>query len=91
MSNCIKDLFDYDLVKNCSKCENISLKIIFHKNKTKRDGVNSECASCCKEYYMDNSVKLKEKQKEYYSKNRDQIIEYHKKIQKRKQRQDKIL
>ena len=38
MSNSIKDLFDYDLVKKCSKCGIISLKSNFHKNKTKSDG-----------------------------------------------------
>ena len=30
MSNCIEDLYDYDLVKKCSKCGNISLKSSFH-------------------------------------------------------------
>ena len=33
MSSCNKDLFDYDLLKKCSKCGIISLKINFHKNK----------------------------------------------------------
>ena len=37
---------------------------------------------------MNNSVKLKQKQKEYSSKNRDQIIEYHKKY--KKENRDKI-
>ena len=32
MSNCIKDLFDYDLVRKWSKCIIISLKSNFHKN-----------------------------------------------------------
>ena len=30
MSSCIKELYDYDLVKKCSNCENISLKSNFH-------------------------------------------------------------
>ena len=33
MTTCIKDLMDYDLVKKCSKCGNISLRSNFHKNK----------------------------------------------------------
>ena len=32
MSNCIKDLYDYNLMKNCTKCGNISLKSNFYKN-----------------------------------------------------------
>ena len=31
MSNCIKDLYDYDLIKKCSKCGIVSLKKNFHK------------------------------------------------------------
>ena len=30
MSNCIKVLYDYDMVKKCSKCGTISLKSNFH-------------------------------------------------------------
>ena len=36
MSSCIKDLFDYDLVKKCLNFENISLKSNFQKIKPKR-------------------------------------------------------
>ena len=39
MSNCIKDLYDYDLVKKCSKCGIISLKSNFHKDNTRNDGL----------------------------------------------------
>ena len=31
MINFIKDLYDYELVKKCLKCGNISLKVIFIK------------------------------------------------------------
>ena len=48
MSNCIKDLYDYDLVKSCSKCGNISLKSNFQKNKNKNDGLNQWCRICYK-------------------------------------------
>ena len=36
MSNCIKDLFDYELIKKCSKCGIVSLKSNFHKKKIER-------------------------------------------------------
>ena len=38
MSSCIKDLYDYELIKKCCRCQNISLKSNFHKNKKSKDG-----------------------------------------------------
>ena len=43
MSSCIKDLFDFDLVKKCPNCENISLKSKFHKDKNREDGLQPYC------------------------------------------------
>ena len=37
MSNCIKDLYDYDLVKKCCMCKNISLKSNFNKKTISKD------------------------------------------------------
>ena len=80
MSNCIKGLYDYDLVKKCSKCGNISLKSNFHRNIKTKDGFHPHCAMCRKKNYNENLVKIKkyyldnrDKRKEYYMKNRDEI------------------
>ena len=43
MSSCIKDLYEYDLIKKCSKCGIISLKSNFHKNKKMNDGLYEQC------------------------------------------------
>ena len=51
MSNCIKDLFDYDLVKKCCRCKNILLKSNFHKDNKRRDGVQGICIICFKHYH----------------------------------------
>ena len=69
MINCIKDLYDYDLVKKCSKCGIISSKSNFHKNKLTKSGVPSECITCRRKYYNENQ----EKSKNYYSENLDRI------------------
>ena len=85
MSNCIKDLNDYDLIKKCSKCGIISLKSNFHKNKNMSDGLHSYCIPCRKEYgkkyYVENFDKIKkynlenqDRIKRYYSENRNKII-----------------
>ena len=59
MSSCIKDLYDYDLVKKCRLCKNNSLKSNFFKNKTKRDGNASQCIACRNQYYNENGEKTK--------------------------------
>ena len=51
MSNCIKDLFDYNLVKKCCVCKNILLKSNFNKKKTKIDGLQNICIICFKQYH----------------------------------------
>ena len=38
---------DYDLMKNCSKCGNISLKSNFHKNKNTYDGYQNYNVKRC--------------------------------------------
>ena len=63
MSACIKDLYDYELVKKCCKCGNVSLKSNFHKTKNMSDGLHSYCIPCRKEYgkkyYIENFDKIK--------------------------------
>ena len=80
MSNCIKDLYDYDLIKICLKCENISLKSNFHKNKNRKDGLQAYCISCQKEYrkkyYLDNHNQINERHKRYKEQNREKIRLY---------------
>ena len=76
MSNCIKDLLDYDLVKKFNKCRVILLKTNFHKDNTRNDGLYNQCKVSRKDYYMKNSIKLIQKQKDYYLDNRDRIKEY---------------
>ena len=94
MSNCIKDLYDYDLIKKCSKCGIVKLKSNFHKNKNMNDGLQVHCILCVKQkqkqysnenpdkkrkYDLDNRDRLLNKQKFYTKETRDQIKEYQKK------------
>ena len=75
MSNSNKDLYDYDLVKKCLKCGNISLKSNFHKNKNRKDGLQAYCLCCRTQYCNENRDQIIEYKKKYYLDNRDQIIE----------------
>ena len=51
MRVCIKDLYDHEGVKNCSKCRTILLKTNFHKDRTEKYGQRPKCNSCLQEYY----------------------------------------
>ena len=80
MSNCIKDLYDYELVKKCCRCKSICLKSDFNKSKNMSDGLLPRCKFCAKKYYNENREKVKrfyldsrDRIKEYKLKNRDQI------------------
>ena len=41
-----------DDMKKCCKCEKISPKTDFYKNKNNKDGHLNECKGCTKKYYQ---------------------------------------
>ena len=84
MSNSIKDLFEFNLVKQCSSCKSICLKSSFNKNKSKLDHLESKCRECLnnfrrefmKEYYNNNRDKKKLYKKNYFQENKSNINDY---------------
>ena len=64
-------------MKTCSRCEQTKALDYFGKNKTKKDGHNSECKECVRaynaEYYKANSDRIKSKVKDYREKNSDVV------------------
>ena len=78
MSNCIKDLFDYDLVKKCTKCGIISLKTNFHKKLKSSDGLQLHCKSCVIQkqriYDSENRERIISRNKDYRIKHHDKIM-----------------
>ena len=80
MSSCIKDLYEYDLVKKCSECGNISLKCKFHKDIKRSDGIFSACTLCRqiyrKKYYEENCDLEVINQRKYKSENQDKNKRY---------------
>ena len=76
MSNCIRDLYDYDLVKKCSKCGIISLKSNFYKDRTRNDGYKPSCQICTNQYYYDNRNRILNDNKIYRKNNRYKINAY---------------
>ena len=63
MSSCNKHLYDYDLVKKCCSCGVVKLTSNFHKRTLSKDGLYNQCKVCRKEYYMNISIILIQKQK----------------------------
>ena len=80
MSNCIKDLYDYDLVKKCYVCKNILLKSNFSRNAKSKDGLQAQCTFCKndynKKYYFENRDSALECRKKYKIQNRGKINEH---------------
>ena len=71
MSNCMKDLYDYNLVKKCCRCGIVKLKSNFHERNLSKVGLINQSRNCGNEYYMNISIKLIQKQKQFYLENRD--------------------
>ena len=82
MSTCNIDLINYNLVKNCSKCGIIQLKMNFYKDKPKKDGLFIHCKICCKsrrkKYYLKNREREIRYSKNYYDEHRDRQLQNHK-------------
>jgi hypothetical protein len=59
--------------KKCSKCKNVMVVDLFHRNKSKWDGLASNCKRCVKEnnsnYYASNTGKVNAQNKEWRQKN----------------------
>ena len=66
----------------------MNLKSNFHKRTLSKDGLYDQCMVCRKEYYMNISIKIIQKQIDSYLENRDRLKEYqllnHDKIPTRK-------
>lgn len=62
--------------KYCGGCDrNLSLNK-FGKNKAKKDGLATQCKSCCKRYRDENKTRLDEYRQSYKELNRERAREY---------------
>lgn len=61
------------MIKKCVKCKNYLALDSFCKNKSRKDGLHSECRSCVKEYALKNKECISKRYKEYVVKNKDRI------------------
>lgn len=60
--------------KHCKKCDTLKSKDYFSKDKHHKDGLQSRCKSCVKEYKEKNKQKLKEYKKNYIKSKRENDI-----------------
>ena len=65
-----------DHMKICIKCEKISPKTDFYKNKNNKDGHLNECKECSKNYTIRNQEKIKNYKKQYFHQNKEKLNEY---------------
>ena len=79
MSTCIKDFYDYGLVKKCSKCKIISLKSNSHKRSKSNDGFQSQCKFCvnhCNRIYYKNHDSERERCRKHKFQISEKINDY---------------
>ena len=72
-----------DKMKRCKQCKKEQPTSCFHKNKSKKDGLNYICKLCAREknkkYYENNKEKYIEQHKKYREDNKEKILENNKK------------
>ena len=70
-------------MKRCSKCGEVKPVGEFYKHKNRKDGLQSQCKQCQKEYiekyYEENKEHCAEKAKKYREENKGHCAEYSKK------------
>ena len=59
--------------KKCSKCKTTSLKSDFHKNTKSKNGLQSYCITCKKDYGKKYNLENQDRIKRYFSENRSKI------------------
>ncbi len=66
--------------KYCYKCKTLKSSTDFYKNKAKKDNLTSECKKCHKllrkKEYLNNSIKIKQRVKQWALNNSDKMSEY---------------
>jgi hypothetical protein len=66
-------------MKKCSDCKQIKSLELFSKNKSQKDGHTNICRLCLKDRYLLNKDLCNTRSKNYYKKNKENILIRHKK------------
>jgi len=61
-------------MKLCNRCKETKNYTEFNKNKSNKDGYHYYCKSCRSKERINNFEKIKIQQKEYYEKNKDELL-----------------
>jgi len=62
--------------KKCSKCQEVKQIECFDKHKGNKDGYQTLCKLCQKQYREENKERLAERQKQYYQENKEHYKQY---------------
>ena len=67
-------------LKWCYSCKKWKFITSFNKNKSKKDGVASDCRECSKlkgkRYYIKNSIKIKANARKWEKENKERVNEW---------------
>ena len=66
-----------ELIKlECDICHEIKTVDCFNKNKHKKDGVNTQCKQCCKEYRENHKEEISERKRQWYKNHKEEQRQY---------------
>lgn len=65
--------------KLCWQCKEVKSSSSFNKNRSKPDGLSTECKECNKNYRLLNKERLRKNRAEYYANNKDRELSNNKK------------
>jgi len=68
-------------LKKCSRCKELKMLTNFHRDGTRKDGLDSICKDCSKQKYLEDKKNRLVYQKEYRKTHKEQIRKYLKKYQ----------
>jgi hypothetical protein len=78
------------MVKTCNKCKEVKDFSDFHKDKTHKDGLASQCISCKKQYFKKWRDANKEYRKKHYEDNKEYYNEYSREYKKKRKKTDPL-
>lgn len=64
------------MYKKCGRCKEEKLFTEFSKNRARKDGYDSQCKCCKKQYQIDNKIQIAEKRKLYWETNKEKKTKY---------------
>ena len=65
-------------VKKCTRCKRVHPVKSFNKSRSAKDGLQSWCVECCRQWHVDNRESINKRHRERYRENREAVLKHQK-------------